>query len=32
VRLATHTAALKVTRMGAQAMPARAEVEEAMAR
>jgi ribokinase len=32
VRFATHAAALKVTRMGAQSMPTRAEVEEAMAR
>ncbi len=32
VRFATHTAALKVTRMGAQSLPTRAEVEEAMAR
>jgi ribokinase len=32
VQFATHTAALKVTRMGAQSMPVRAEVEEAMGR
>lgn len=32
VRFATHAAALKVTRMGAQSLPRRAEVEEALAR
>ena len=32
VRFATQVAALKVTRMGAQSMPTRAEVEEAMGR
>lgn len=32
VRFATHTAALKITRMGAQSLPTRAEVEEAMTR